>query len=70
MNKTNRGIKFRAWDNIESKFHHDISINSDGVAVSSWGKDKYEWVVSQFTGLQDDNDTDIYDGDLIKVSVS
>jgi hypothetical protein len=63
-----RELKFRAWDEDAGRFRTDITIR-DGIAESSWGKEKPEWIVEQFTGLLDKNGKAIYEGDICTVKI-
>lgn len=60
-----REIKFRAWDPEADAYRYDVSV-SDGMAESSWGKEKPEWILEQFTGLHDRNGKEIYEGDILR----
>lgn len=61
-----RVIKFRVWDPEELCWRDGCRIDQKGLVQSSWGKDKHDWIVQQFTGLQDRNGRDIYEGDIIQ----
>lgn len=71
-----REIKFRAWTGLNiihdflvarPQFADQLKIMTD----KDFAKSQYslnDWVVMQFTGLRDGNGTEVYEGDLIKIT--
>ena len=60
-----RTIKFRAWDGQEMIYPDDYKKASGKHLTVSEILSRFE-IVMQFTGLQDKNDKDVYEGDLLR----
>ena len=71
-----RTIKFRAWSIAAKKFDEEVAITLDGDLFEwnegstdegsiFWKREDY-YILSQFTGLKDENGVCIFESDIIK----
>lgn len=69
------GIKFRAWDNEERKYHRgccNLILDLNGMPYWQFGFDapspmpRERFELERFAGFVDRNDTEVFEGDIVK----
>jgi uncharacterized phage protein (TIGR01671 family) len=71
---TNRTLKFRAWDKLAKQFtypdkgyqgHYVLTLNGEFWNLQN-GSGGDEYIVQQWTGLNDYENNNIYEGDIVR----
>lgn len=62
-----RQVKFRAWNPEDKRFESLFLVNaSTGMPTNLDNWSRHEWILNQYTGMDDCNGTMIYEDDIVR----